>query len=166
MVSLSNLWLILVVTDLVVLAVHRACSQEVERFHPASSVIFAFLFHPDESGFRMAFLVVWHQRDVVPLQGVSSVARICLCRAQDFRAGNPVVLLSGGGPAIAAVGGKGELVSSGGSGRRPDASDLLAHCRTLIYRSPILEAQTIEKPGPHIACQFPKASADQRVLGE
>src|SRR5437016_12887493 len=101
MVSLSKLWLILVVADLVFLAVHRACAQQIECFHPASSVIFAFLFHPDESGFRMAFLAVWRQRNVVPLKGVSSVASIGLCRAQDFRAGNPVVLLSGGGPAIA-----------------------------------------------------------------
>src|SRR5205085_7580521 len=162
----SNLWLVLVVADLVFLPVHRACAQQIERFHPASSVIFAFFFHPDESGFRMAFLAVWRQRNVVSLERVSSVARICLCCAQDFRAGNPVVLLSGGGPAIAAVGGKCELVSGGGSGRRPDSSDLLAHCRTLIYRSPIPEAQTIEKPGPHVARQFPKTSADQRVLGK
>src|SRR5205823_4571727 len=113
------------VAHLVFLAVHRAGSQQIECFHPASSVIFAFLFHPDESGFRMAFLVVWHQRNVVPLQGVSSVARICLCCAQDLCAGNPVVLLSGGSPAIAAVGGKGELVGGGSSRRRPDSSHLL-----------------------------------------
>src|SRR5205809_62685 len=81
---------------------------------------------------RMVFSVVGRQRHGIPSQGISSVAKKCLCGLQNFCAGNSVVLLSGGCASIPAISGKGKLVGGCRCSARPDPDDFLTHHGNLV----------------------------------
>src|SRR5579859_2185563 len=154
-----------VITHFVILAVDCADSQQIENGRPGSSLIFAFFFHANEAGFRLVFSVVLDQGNGVTFQGIGSVAESCGGCLQDFRAGNPAVLLPGGCIGIAAVAGDDDLVGGGAGGGNPDSCQSLAHGGSGVGGSPVFEAQAVEEPGPGVVRQFSHTGADERVLG-